>query len=36
VGARILSPLDPEYPPLLAATKNDPFLIFVRGRLAPN
>jgi DNA processing protein len=36
VGARILSPLDAEYPPLLAATKDDPFLIFVRGTLAPD
>jgi DNA processing protein len=35
-AARILSPLDAEYPPLLAATKDDPFLIFVRGTLAPN
>jgi len=35
VDARILSPLDEAYPPLLAATKDDPFLIFVRGSLAP-
>jgi DNA processing protein len=34
-GARILSPQDSEYPPLLAATKDDPFLLFVRGTLAP-
>ena len=34
LDARILSPLDPEYPPLLAATRDDPFLIFVRGKLA--
>ncbi|KLC11506.1 DNA transporter [Xanthomonas perforans] len=34
-GARILSPLDPDYPTLLAATKDDPFLLFVRGSLAP-
>jgi len=34
--ARILSSLDAEYPSLLAATKDDPFLIFVRGALAPN
>lgn len=34
-GARILSPLDPEYPKLLAATKDDPFLLWVRGDLAP-
>jgi DNA processing protein len=33
-GARILSPLDPEYPKLLAGTKDDPFLLFVRGKLA--
>lgn len=35
-GARILSPLDPDYPLLLAATKDDPFLLFVRGKLAAN
>lgn len=35
-SARILSPLDPDYPTLLAATKDDPFLLFVRGTLAPN
>lgn len=34
-GARILSPIDPEYPTLLTATKDDPFLLFVRGNLAP-
>lgn len=33
-GAQILSPLDPDYPTLLAATKDDPFLLFVRGALA--
>jgi DNA processing protein len=32
--ARILSPIDPEYPRLLAATKDDPFILFVRGQLA--
>lgn len=32
--ARVLSPLDPDYPLLLAATKDDPFLLFVRGTLA--
>ena len=32
--AHIFSPLDSEYPPLLAGTKDDPFLLFVRGRLA--
>jgi DNA processing protein len=36
LDARILSPLDAEYPPLRAATRDDPFLIFVRGNLAPN
>lgn len=34
-GAHILSPLDSEYPKLLAATKDDPFLLWVRGDLAP-
>jgi DNA processing protein len=34
-SARILSPLDSDYPQLLAATKDDPFLLFVRGMLAP-
>lgn len=34
-GARILSPLDAEYPKLLATTKDDPFLLWVRGELAP-
>lgn len=34
--ARILSPLDSEYPSLLSATRDDPFLIFVRGRLHSN
>jgi DNA processing protein len=33
-GARIISPVDEEYPKLLAATKDDPFLLFVKGRLA--
>lgn len=33
--ARILSPLDPDYPDLLAKTKDDPFLLFVKGTLAP-
>lgn len=32
--ARILSPLDPDYPKLLSATKDDPFLLFVRGTFA--
>lgn len=34
INARILSALDPEYPKLLASTKDDPFLLFVRGKLA--
>jgi len=34
-GARILSPLDADYPRLLAKTKDDPFLLFVKGQLAP-
>lgn len=34
-NARILSPLDPDYPKLLSATKDDPFLLFVRGTFAP-
>jgi DNA processing protein len=34
--ARILSPLDPEYPHLLAATKDDPFILYVQGSLASN
>lgn len=34
-SAQILSPLDPDYPKLLSATKDDPFLLFVRGTLAP-
>lgn len=33
-GARILSPVDAEYPRLLADTKDDPFLLFVKGELA--
>jgi len=32
--ARILSPLDPDYPRLLAETKDDPFLLYVKGALA--
>lgn len=31
--ARILSPLDADYPCLLAETKDDPFLLFVQGML---
>lgn len=34
--ARILSPLDADYPGLLADTKDDPFLLFVQGKLARN
>jgi DNA protecting protein DprA len=33
-SARILSPLDADYPRLLADTKDDPFLLFVQGVLA--
>jgi len=33
IGARILSAIDPDYPRLLAATKDDPFIIWVRGSL---
>jgi DNA protecting protein DprA len=33
-SARIISPIDDEYPRLLAATKDDPFLLFVKGRFA--
>jgi len=32
--ARILSVLDPEYPALLRATKDDPVILFVKGLLA--
>lgn len=32
--ARILSPMDAEYPRLLAATKDDPFILYVKGSLA--
>ncbi|UUD66065.1 DNA-protecting protein DprA [Pseudomonas seleniipraecipitans] len=31
--ARIISALDPDYPHLLKATKDDPFLLFVKGSL---
>ncbi|WP_332730226.1 DNA-processing protein DprA [Pseudomonas sp. ESBL2] len=34
--ARIISALDPEYPLLLKATKDDPFILFVKGRLFDN
>lgn len=33
-GARIISPVDVEYPRLLADTKDDPILLFVKGALA--
>lgn len=33
-GSSILSPMDPDYPQLLAATKDDPYLLWVRGTLA--
>lgn len=36
VSARILSSLDAEYPALLAATKHDPCVLYVRGKLAPD
>ena len=32
-GARIISPADDEYPKLLAATHDDPQVLFVKGRL---
>lgn len=35
-GCVILSPMDHDYPKLLAATKDDPFLLWVRGSLATN
>lgn len=35
-GARILSPVDKDYPSLLAGTKDDPFLLYVLGKLAPS
>lgn len=34
--ARILSPLDQDYPILLARTPDDPMILFVRGELAAN
>ena len=34
-GARILCPLDEEYPSLLAASPDDPLLLFVKGVLTP-
>lgn len=35
-GARILSPIDSEYPRLLSATKDAPFILYVKGALATN
>lgn len=32
-GARILSAVDPDYPKLLSSTKDDPFILYVRGKL---
>ncbi len=32
-GARILSAVDPDYPPLLKQSSDDPFLLYVRGVL---
>jgi DNA protecting protein DprA len=34
--SRIISAVDSDYPRLLAATKDDPFLLYVKGRLAPD
>lgn len=34
-GARILSAMDEDYPRLLAATKDDPFIVYLKGQLAP-
>ena len=35
-NARILSPADGAFPPLLAASRHNPILLYVRGALAPN
>lgn len=35
-NSQIISPLDSNYPLLLAATKDDPFLLYVKGSLATN
>lgn len=35
-GCSILSPMDPDYPGLLSATKDDPSLLWIRGTLAPS
>ncbi len=34
--SRIVSAVDGDYPQLLAATKDDPFLLYVKGKLAPD
>lgn len=34
--SRIISAVDDDYPQLLAATKDDPFLLYVKGKLAPD
>jgi DNA processing protein len=34
--ARIISAADPEYPRRLAATKDDPFILYIKGKLAPD
>ncbi|MHB1530148.1 MAG: DNA-processing protein DprA [Acidiferrobacteraceae bacterium] len=34
--ARVISAADPEYPRRLAATKDDPFILYVKGKLAPD
>ncbi|TDK26192.1 DNA-processing protein DprA [Luteimonas aestuarii] len=36
IGARIISPVDKDYPSLLSSTKDDPFLLYVRGNFAPD
>jgi len=35
-GSRIISGVDPDYPRLLLETSDDPFLLFVKGKLAPD
>ncbi|MCO4875568.1 DNA-processing protein DprA [Paraburkholderia caribensis] len=35
IGARIISVVDAEYPPLLRMTKDDPVILYVHGRLMP-
>lgn len=36
INARIISGLDSDYPSLLASAKDDPFILFLQGKLAPN